>query len=135
MFQSTLSRFREKDPVTTTVVPEVTTLINKRRRRQEETTTTEIAVEETTTTEIPTTTAEPLPYDLNYMTIPAVSNCKSYSISQYLFQEVVYLIRPRDMYEGSYPIIVPLHDQENINIIIYNIENVNSELKIYKIII
>jgi len=91
-------RFREKDPVTTTVVPEVTTLINKRRRRQEETTTTEIAVEETTTTEIPTTTAEPLPYDLHYMTIPA---------------EVVYLIRPRDMYEGSYPIIVPLHDQFN----------------------
>ena len=52
----------------------------ERRRRQVETTTTEEATTTTTeeattlvtTTETPTTTAEPLPYYLNFLTIPSV---------------------------------------------------------------
>ena len=52
----------------------------ERRRRQAETTTTEEVTTTTTeeattlvtTTETPTTTAEPLPYYLNFLTIPSV---------------------------------------------------------------
>ena len=84
--------------MTTTVLPDTTTeviqyrmheanflfvvSINQsveRRRRQAETTTTEEATTTTeeattlvTTTETPTTTAEPLPYYLNFLTIPSV---------------------------------------------------------------
>ena len=30
-----------------------------------------------------------------------------------LFQDVVYLIRPRDKTEGSFPFIIPLNDEVN----------------------
>jgi len=53
----------------------------------------------TTTTEVPTTTAEPLPYELNFMTVT---------------KDVVYLTRPRQKTEGAFPFIVPLIDEYNI---------------------
>ena len=77
----------------------------------ETTTETETTV---TTTEIPTTTAEPLPYDLNHLVVPSVSR-KQYHIKFYnnvfSLQSVVFLIRPQNRVEGSYPLIVPVTDE------------------------
>ena len=67
-------RFQEKEPATTTVVPDTTTASGQ--GRQGETTTVVADEATTTTTETPTTTAEPLPYDVHYLTVSSVSNCE-----------------------------------------------------------
>ena len=90
------------EAVTTTVAQaeEVVTTTQSAEGRtvgQTETTTTE-AETTTETTEIPTTTAEPLPYEIKVIQVPT---------------DVVYLIRPQGKTEGSYPAIIPVHDDYN----------------------
>lgn len=58
-----------------------------------------------------TSTPEPLPYDINYMTVTKVGGGFMVYDVMTVFQDVVYLIRPREKTEGSFPFIVPLADE------------------------
>ena len=51
--------------------------------------------DETTTTEIPTTTAEPLPYTLHSMSVSI---------------ETVFMLRPQGRAEGAFPLVMPVFD-------------------------
>jgi len=88
-------RFAENPPPTTTALPSSTDTIRDSRQDNSEDITT--ATQSTAPTE-PTTTAEPLPYDLKTLNIP---------------KDTVFLIRPQETTEGTYPLMVPVHDQYN----------------------
>ena len=98
-------RFEEIPPATTTPTPTTTnspttsaptTVSFRQAVTGSETTTT--TPTDTTTTEVLTTTAEPLPYKIQTLRVPT---------------DTVYLIQPKGRTEGTYPLMIPVHDAFN----------------------